>query len=129
MFFYLAPLGFVILNYNKNSSQCSCDWWKFYEFIVCNICELKMNKYEAVNKLETEETYARVTQSERETAKPTQLQTRKPDPELATFTRPYLPFPATVSADLGTNRKLRIQLLFPCHLCRRTLAGTPAIEA
>ena len=64
-----------------------------------------------------------------EAAKPTQLQTRKPNPEPATLTRPYLPFLATVSAELGTNLKLRSRPSFPCHPRRRKATGTPAIEA
>ena len=68
-------------------------------------------------------------ESEREAAKPTQLQTRTPDPFDPKSTRPYLPFSATVSAEQGTKWKLRIFPLFVVHHRRRKPTGTPAIEA
>ena len=71
----------------------------------------------------------RVWESVREAAKPTQLQTRKPDLEPTNVTRPYLPILATVSTALGTNLKLRSRPPFPCHPHRRKPTGTLAIEA
>ena len=55
--------------------------------------------------------------------------TRKPELEPTNVTRPYLLFPATISAELGTNLKLRSRPSFPCHPRRRKTTGTPAIKA
>ena len=62
---------------------------------------------------------------EREAVNPT----RNPDPFDLKSTQPYLPFPATVSAEQGTKWKLRSRSSFPCHPCRQKPTGTPAIEA